>query len=170
MLWLKKIAPPPEGTVKLVLHHETGETWHSEVHQGQRRHFFLKERTCLPAAVEASVFGYWYYLFWSVGSILICNPERMGQKMGRKKMEADSPKAALGIETTWIISSQDILSRTPTSVWAASQLITNPQYQGHWRPGSLLGLSRHLSRFQRPPCSIFHTRSLSGRVWVMCRT
>ena len=57
-----------------------------EVHQGQKRHFFFPKgkNICLPAAVEASVFGYRYYLFWSVGSILICNPERMGQKMGRK--------------------------------------------------------------------------------------
>lgn len=56
------------------------------------------------------------------------------------------------------------LSRLP-------QLITNPQYQRPWRPGrSPEGYPGHPTRFQRPPYSISHTRSLSSSAWGICRT
>ena len=54
-------------------------------------------------------------LFWFV------TLKGWGQEKGIFQIEVNSPNAiALGFETTWVISSPDILSRTPTSVWAAS--------------------------------------------------
>lgn len=111
---IKKNCFPPEVLSDSVLHHETGETWHSGRTSRPGKAFSPKGKN-IPATVK--LFGYWYYLFWSVGSILICNPERMGQKQGRKWWQtALRLLTALGFETTWIISSQDILSRNPTSV------------------------------------------------------
>lgn len=92
---------------------------------------------------------------------------------GRREVSewrADSTKAiALSFEAPGLF--QAILSRTPNSVWtqAPQQLPTanrkptvSKAVEARQVPCGFLG---HPSRFQRPPSSISHTRSLSGRAW-----
>lgn len=97
-------------------------------------------------------------LFWFV------TLKGWGQEKGRFQMEVNSPNAvALGFETTWVISSQDIPSRTPTSIWAASHSSSQTHsIKSSGGQAGPLGYPGHPSRFQRPSCSFTPEGYLAG--------
>ena len=90
---------------------------------------------------------------------MICNPERMGQKMGRKWRQTALRLLPLVLRQPGLFQEKAMATHSSTFAWkipwtaktsfqnpyfslsSLPQLITNPQYQRQRRPGRLLGLS-----------------------------